>query len=406
MNEQAIQGKAARRTLISVALILVIGAIAGVLGVARTDAAVSTRGGGTTATNSSAKALKTLHFAIVSPQIQPAIMNHWIGKYLGYFKQEGIDADIQTSPGAAATLQELLSGQLDVAIGTLETLYAAQSNGVDLPLKLFYQYQMVSAYQIAVDPSSPIQKVPDFRNASKPLKIGVISTAETGYFYARALLARQGINPDKQVNWVALGAGPALLDAVKSHSVDAVAAFTSLYAIWHTQGYDVRKLPQPDKRIHAIGNAFLMAKNKDLADPTMRKYLIGYARAVAKATAFGIANPNVACRIHFTMYPQTLSPSISYLQNIADCEYIWRDRMQQYNPHTAGLKMWGGPINGDQIALYAAILGYGGNLDTDSLFTNYLLKSINKGINEKAITKQAKNYCKVASHKALCTKKS
>jgi NitT/TauT family transport system substrate-binding protein len=405
MNEHVMTGKkVTNRLLALMGLMGVLAALIAAWGISDSRASVSTRGTPTAAV--APKALKTLHFAIVSPQIQPAIMNHWIGKYLGYFKQEGIDADIQTSAGAAQTLQSLLSGQLDVAIGTLETLYAAQNQGVDLPLKLFYQYQMVSAYQIAVDPSSGIAKVPDFRNAPKPLKIGIISTAETGYFYARALLARQGINPDKQVTWVALGAGPALLDAVKNKSVDAVAAFTSLYAIWHTQGYDVRKLPQPDKRIHSIGNAFLMAKNKDLGDPTMRKYLVGYARAVAKATIFGIANPNVACRVHFAMYPQTLSPTISYLQNIANCEYIWRDRMQQYNPHKAGLKQYGGPISGDQIALYAAILGYGGSLDTDSLFTNYLVKSINKGINEKAITASAKNYCKVKSHKSLCTKKS
>jgi NitT/TauT family transport system substrate-binding protein len=392
------------RVLALAGLAAVFAALLSAWGISDGRSAVSTRGvpSGTTSTQD----LKTLHFAIVSPQIQPAIMNHWIGKYLGYFSKEGIDADIQTSAGAAQTLQSLLSGQLDVAIGTLETLYAAQKQGVDLPLKLYYQYQMVSAYQIAVDPSSSIAKVPDFRSMPKPLKIGIISTAETGYFYARALLQRQGINPDTQVTWSALGAGPALLDAVKNKSVDAVAAFTSLYAIWHTQGYDVRKLPQPDKRIHSIGNAFLMAKNKDLGNPTMRKYLQGYARAVAKATIFGIANPNVGCRIHFAMYPQTLSPSISYLQNIANCEYIWRDRMQQYNIHKAGLKKWGGPISGDQIALYAAILGYGGGLDTDSLFTNFLVNPLNKGINEKAIITQAKNYCKVTSHKALCTKAS
>lgn len=287
-----------------------------------------------------APALKKIRFAIVSPQIQPAILNHWIGKYLGYFAQEGIDADIQTSAGAAQTLQSLLSGQLEIGIGTLETLYAAQKQGIDLPLKLFYQYQMVSAYQIAVDQTSSLATVPDFRKLPKPLKIGVISTAETGYFYARALLTRQGINPDTQVNWVVLGAGPALLDAVKNKSVDAVSAFTSLYAIWHTQGYDVRRLPQPDKRIHGIGNAFLMAKTSDIESVAMRKYLRGWARALAKSTIFGINNPNAACRIHFAMYPQTLSPTVSYLQNVANCEYIWRDRMQQYNIHRAGLKLW------------------------------------------------------------------
>jgi hypothetical protein len=207
---------------------------------------------------------------------------------------------------------------------------------------------------------------------------------------------------------VSLGSGPAALQAVKSKQVDAFSTFTSLYAIWHTQGYDVARLPQPDGRIHNIGNAFLMAKNEDLSNPAQAKLLAGYARAVAKSTIFATANPNVACRIHFAMYPETLSPSISYPDNIAACEYIWRDRMNQYNPRVAGLKQWGGPINGTQISRYAGILGFN-NLDTNALFTNALIKSINVGLSAKeiaAVQSQAKNYCKQASHKGLCTKSS
>jgi NitT/TauT family transport system substrate-binding protein len=352
-----------------------------------------------------AAGLTTMHFATVSPQIQPAIMNHWIGKYLGYFAQEGINADIQTSPGASQTLQELLSGQLDVAIGTLETIYAAAAQGTPLPMKMFYQYQMVSAYQMAVDPSSSVKTVPDLTKLPRPIKIGVISTAETGYFYAKALLEQDYGIPDKDIQWVTLGSGPAALEAVKNHQVDAFSTFTSLYAIWHTQGYDVTRLPQPDGRIHNIGNAFLIAKTKDLADPKKAKLLAGYARAVAKATIFATANTNVACRINFAMYPETLSPSITYAQNIANCTYIWKDREKQYDPKTAGLKEWGGPIRGDQIARYASILGFN-NVNTTPFWTNSLITSLNTGLNVKAIQTQALNYCKVPAHKALCTKSS
>jgi NitT/TauT family transport system substrate-binding protein len=409
MKQQHSSNSTPRRLSASVLSVAVAIVVFASLGAGAASSAVSTRAAGVSTAGPAAphaKQLKTIHFAIVSPQIQPAIMNHWIGKYLGYFSQEGIDADIQTSAGAAATLQELLSGQLDVAIGTLETLYAAANQNIDLPLKLYYQYQMVSAYQWAVDPSSSIKTVNDLKTMPKPIKIGIISTAETGYYYARALVAKLHLNPDKDVQWVALGQGPAAIDAVKNHTVDLFSAFTSLYAIWHTQGYDVRRIAQPDKRIASIGNAFLMAKDKDLGDPTMQKYLVGYARAVAKATIFAIANPNAACRIHFEMYPATLSPSVSYLQNIQNCLYIWNDRSWQYDARKAGLKYWGGPINGDQLAVYSAILGYGAGIDTDSLFTNYLLPKINKGLNAAAVIKQAKHFCKQAKNKSLCTKTS
>lgn len=355
-------------------------------------------GGGNTPSQSGTKPLKTYHFAIISPQIQPAIMNHWIGKYLGYFSDEGIDPDIQTSQGATDALQKLLTRSLDVTIGSLETLYNAQATGTVTPVKLYYQYQLTSAYAIAVAPDSNISSVAQLKGKS----IGVVSFAETGYFYAKDMIKAAGMNPDKDVKFEVLGQGPALLDALKTGKIAAISAFTSLYAIYHTQGYDVKRLSPSDPRIAAIGNAGLMARDNELSDSASRKMLVGWATAVTKATIFGITNPEAACRIHFQMYPETLTAGKNYVQNLADCKYIWEDRMGQYDIRKAGITKWG-LFQAEKLKLYADILGIS-NVDVNKVYTNDLINDINKGVDEKTVEQQAKSFCQGSAQKDLCSR--
>lgn len=355
--------------------------------------------GGNTPDRSSSKPLKTYHFAIISPQVQPAILNHWIGKYLGYFADEGIDADIQTSQGVTDALQKLVIGNLDVTIGSLETLYGGQATGAVTPVKLYYQYQLISAYAMAVAQDSNITSVAQLKGKS----IGVISFAETGYFYGKNMVKAAGLNPDTDVTFEVLGGGPALLNALQTGKIAAMSTFTSQYAIFHTQGYDVKRLTPPDPRVAAIGNVGLQARDDQLSNPEARKMLVGWARAVTKATIFGIANPDAACRIHFEMYPQTVTAGKSYAQNLADCKFIWEDRMGQYDARQAGLSKWG-LFEPEKLKLFAEVIGIK-NVDVNKVYTNDLIDDINKGVDEKAVVQQAKSFCEGSAHQDLCSKR-
>jgi NitT/TauT family transport system substrate-binding protein len=348
---------------------------------------------------SNSKELTEVKFALISPQIQPAVMQFWIGSKLGYFEEEGIKVDVQTTPGVTDALQRLLSNGVDVTSGTLDALFAGQKQGQKLPVKLYYQYQLQSAYAIAVDPSSPIQSVSELGGK----RVGVISTAESGYFYARALLESEGINPD-DVEFVTLQ-GPALLKALQDGDIDAVATFTSQYAIWETEGYEVRRLPPPDEAIAAIGNAALMGREESLEGDDRRK-LVAYARGMLKATIFAIANPDAACRAHFDLYPETLTAGRTYTENLEACKTIWIDRAPQYDPPKNGRDEWGGPMKSEEFAKYAEILGYQpSEVNPDVLFTNDLLEEINRGMDRPSIEEQARTWCDEPANQAICEKK-
>lgn len=343
--------------------------------------------------------LTEVTFAGIAPAIQPGIMQYWIPEYLGYFRQAGLKVNYVPTAGAADTLQRLLSGSVDFSSMTWDALLAARQQGIDLPLVAFYQYAPLTPYQVAVLPDSPITSLGQL--AGK--KIGIISTAENGYFYARAALALAGVKPD-DAQYVSLGQGAALGNALKTHSVDAIATARQVYVNLVNSGamQGFRLLPHPNKRLANSGNGMFIARKSTFDSPSGYKILRGFALAQAKATIFAIANPNVACRMFFELYPQNLAPSKSYTQNVRDCTRTWAVSAEVDNPRNAGKKRWG-VLDQEQQRIYAKLMGFGATSVKD-LIANKIVNDIAPEINEAAIRKQARNWCKVAAHRALCTK--
>lgn len=341
---------------------------------------------------------RAVRFSIISQQFQPAILNVWIGKYLGYFSEEGLDVNFQTALGAVDVAQRMALGQLDVAINTFNTLLAAEAAGQSLRLRMYYLYNLVGTYAFAVPPESDVRAIEDLRGK----RIGVISFAENGYLFARAILRKRGIDPDRDVRFIAVGQGPPMLSAIQQGQVDALATFTSAYDIFHTQGYDLRLLPN-DPLMDQLGDVGLVAREGQLRDRGERRMLVGFARAVAKATIFGLESPETACRIHFEMYPQNLTVGKSYQQNLQDCVYVFSKRATQYDIHRHRVPRWG-EMSRTNIETYAQVIGVTG-VDVTRVFTNELIGEINEGIDEDTVRRQAREFCTLPGNRQLCTRR-
>jgi NitT/TauT family transport system substrate-binding protein len=377
----------ARRTLVSLAVcVALLAAFSGGAGAAHRESGTGKR-------------IIPITFAGVAPAIQPGIMQFWIPKYLGYFKQSGLDVTYVTTPGAAVTLQYDLNHSVTLSSMTWDTLLAARKQGIALPLKIFYQYAPLTPYQIAVLPDSPLTSLKDL--AGK--KIGIISTAENGYFYARAALALARVDISS-VQFVSLGQGAALGLALQNHQVDAIATARQVYVNLVNAGAmpGFKLLPHPNKLLKNTGNGMFIAPLSAYRSPTGYKILRGFALAEAKATIFAIANPNVACRMFFELYPQNLNASKSYTNNISDCMKTWAVSAEVDNPKNAGKKRWG-VIDSAQERVYSRLMGYGATPLGD-LITNKIVNEIQPLIHEAQIVQSAKNWCKVASHADLCNK--
>ena len=56
----------------------------------------------------------------------------WLGEEQGFFEEEGIDLDIQTTSGGAAAVPGVVSGDFDFAFGNTLSVMVAQGEGLDL----------------------------------------------------------------------------------------------------------------------------------------------------------------------------------------------------------------------------------------------------------------------------------
>ena len=136
----------------------------------------------------------------------------------GYFKADGIDIEVTTSPVSNPLLTQLAAGQLDIAFSNIVTVSQAIENGLDfkvvLPGTLMKKGNDVNPCVVAID--SPIRTAKDMegKRLASPALNNII------WLYARAWLEKGGADVNK-VRIIEVPF-PQMLDAVTSGQAEAV----------------------------------------------------------------------------------------------------------------------------------------------------------------------------------------
>ncbi len=230
-------------------------------------------------------------------------------------------------------------------------------------------------------PDSSLQKYEDLKGK----RIGVSDLGTTDYPVTRAVLQNIGIDPDKDVQWVAVGAGVTAGVALQRGVIDALAYFDTGFGQIEGAGIDMRMLPRP-KNIPLIGGLFLSAKDNFLKDN--RKVAIGFARAVNKASEFLLANPEAGARVFLKMYPETAPRGASEVDAVKSILLAAKRRIPLYRPPYENTKM--GFIRESELQLDAKFMGLDIK-DLKPIYTNDMIDEINNYDRGKII-EQAKSY--------------
>ena len=136
----------------------------------------------------------------------------------GYFKADGIDIEVTTSPVSNPLLTQLAAGQLDIAFSNIVTVSQAIENGLDfkvvLPGTLMKKGNDVNPCVVAID--SPIRTAKDMegKRLASPALNNII------WLYARAWLEKGGADVNK-VRIIEVPF-PQMLDAVTTGQAEAV----------------------------------------------------------------------------------------------------------------------------------------------------------------------------------------
>ena len=250
---------------------------------------------------------------------------------LGYWKEAGLDVDIQPSGGLTAAVQLVIAGQAAFAMGTVEPLMIGRQKGARIVA--VYNHTREGIYTLAVPADSPITSISQLKGKS----IGVLSLASGAVVFAKAMLRRAGLDPDKDVNFLPIGQGPQAVAAVTGKRVDALVYWDWGYATMENAGARFRHFSSDFSR--ELLSLVLIA-NEDFAN-AHPDVVVKFAQGIAKAALFTVTNPDAAVRIHWNTYPASRPQSIPADRALAEAGHVLKARAEKYRVDGRAIPKWG-----------------------------------------------------------------
>jgi NitT/TauT family transport system substrate-binding protein len=303
---------------------------------------------------------------------------------LGYWRAEGLDVEVTTLEGSTAGLQQLAAGNIQFATVGPEVALIAREKGVKV--KSFYVVSGVTIFRVVVPRDSPIQSIADLRSKT----IGVSALTSGAVPVAKALLASGGLDPDRDVKWVAVGTGAPAAIALNQKSVDAMALWGDFQASLENRGLQFREITAPFMK-ELLGQV-VIARDDFLAEHA--SVAVGFARGLAKATLFGLSNPEAAVRIHWKMYPQSRPTGPDEARLLPEAIHVFNARFDTQRVDNRDDKRWGAsaPAQWARLeAIYKQQKLIQGTVDARDVFTNDLIDDVNR-FDAQAVIRQARDY--------------
>jgi NitT/TauT family transport system substrate-binding protein len=147
---------------------------------------------------------------------------YYVALGLHAFDKEGLKVSSENfGGGGSITLQALLTGSIDLAIGFYDHTIQLQSKGKDLVAMV--QLARNSGLVLAVS-NNATGRVTDTKSLianAKSLKFGITSPGSSSDFFLRYLLTQHGVDPIN-VQMIAVGSGQAAVMALKQGNIDVL----------------------------------------------------------------------------------------------------------------------------------------------------------------------------------------
>lgn len=149
-----------------------------------------------------------------------------LAEKLGFFKKHGLEVQLLNVQGGPAATSAVLSKSADVMLNALDnvTLARAAANGPDFVIVSGNTNKQINSLLVRDGMPTPSlsQGYPQLMRDFKGKKIGVPARGSALENIVRIMLKAGGVDPDKDVTWVALGTAPAMAAGVASGQIDAI----------------------------------------------------------------------------------------------------------------------------------------------------------------------------------------
>lgn len=339
--------------------------------------------GGSGSSSSGSGSLPTIRLAvsITTPDVAQSYYTS-LPQELGYWKQAGINVQLQFFDGDAAGLQAVAAGKADASISGTNTVVTALDNSKSL---IGY---MVDARKNLYYPAAPtgsgITTMSDFTGKT----VGLQSLTSSSYGILKGILKLSGVDPNS-VHYVSVGTGAEVAAAIKQHRIDTYQASTNLYSALQPYGVNLQSVPSQVSDQMGFSTA-LETPAANLQSHT--KEYVALAKGIAEARAFAAANPTAAVLLHWKAYPTVKPTSIPENQAISDAIAQLQSRLSVAAVDSNGSYGHG---NQQQIESTLNVFQAGGimtkPLTPDQVFTDKYVDQIND-FDLPGIQRQAADY--------------
>jgi NitT/TauT family transport system substrate-binding protein len=137
---------------------------------------------------------------------------------LGYFKEQGLDVEINDFAGGAKALQSLVGGSVDMVTGAYEHTIRMQAKGQDVRALIeLGRYPAISVL-VRKDKAAAYKSPADL----KGMKIGVTAPGSSTQMIVQYMLASAGLKAE-DVSFVGVGASATAVAAMRKGEIDALA---------------------------------------------------------------------------------------------------------------------------------------------------------------------------------------
>jgi NitT/TauT family transport system substrate-binding protein len=134
-----------------------------------------------------------------------------LAKQLGYFKDEGLDVDIQSFRGGGEAAKALIGGSADVVTGFYDHTIQTQPKGEHLVMVALYDLFPGLVLLVSKRAFGQINSIKDLKGK----KIGITATGSSTHFMIGYLLSRNGMKIE-DVQVVTAGTGASFVAAMKN----------------------------------------------------------------------------------------------------------------------------------------------------------------------------------------------
>ncbi len=152
----------------------------------------------------------------------------------GFFKEQGLDVEINDFAGGAKSLQALVGGSVDVVTGAYEHTIRMQAKGQDI--RAVIELGRFPAIAIGVSKA----KAASYKSPAdlKGMKIGVTAPGSSTNMLANFVLATAGLTP-QDVSFIGVGSAASAVAAMRNGQIDAISHLEPVLSMLEKDG-DIR----------------------------------------------------------------------------------------------------------------------------------------------------------------------